>query len=231
MKTDIKKIILFRHESWIEAPHLTNLLYEIGIDYEIIKVDSGDAIPKNIAEDIAGLVFLGGTMSVNSSLSWIDDELNLIKIARKKGIPVLGHCFGSQLISKALGGHVIPMKTKEIGWHPINFMDNEVAVEWQEKIPNGIEIMLWHHEEFSIPPGASPLYTTPNCKNQAFIIDNIMATVAHIELSESMLLDWLDIYGYDIDSNRESIQTVAQIKTDLKSKFKKMGVLSDTFLP
>lgn len=225
----MKKIILFRHESWIGAPHLTNLLDEIGINYEFIKVDSGGVIPKDIDYDIAGLVFLGGTMNANSSFKWMNEEINLIKIAYKKGLAVLGHCLGSQLISKALGGNVTTMKNKEIGWYPINFMDNEIAVKWQENIPNETEIMLWHHDEFSIPKGAFPLYTTNNCKNQAFAIDNIVATVAHIELSESMLLDWLDVYGDDINPHGKSIQTINEIKKDLPSKFKKMGLLADTF--
>ena len=72
----------------------------------MIKVDCAEAILKDIADDIAGLVSFGGTMSVNIALPWIDDEINLIRIAHKKGIPVLGYCFGSQLISKVLDGTI-----------------------------------------------------------------------------------------------------------------------------
>lgn len=43
-------------------------------------------------------------MSVNDDLPWIGSELKLIRQAVSSDIPLLGHCFGGQLISKALGG-------------------------------------------------------------------------------------------------------------------------------
>ena len=93
----MKKLLLFRHESWIEAPHLTELLSKLGIPYEVIKVDEGETIPNDITNDIGGLVFWGGTMSVNDRLPWIQDELNLIRLAHQRNTPVLGHYLGSQL--------------------------------------------------------------------------------------------------------------------------------------
>ena len=73
------------------------------------------------------------------------------------------------------------------------------------------------------------LYTTSNCKNQAFVKDNIFATVAHIELSTSMLHNWLDVYGHDIDTNKGSVQSIVKIKEDIEIKMQKMQTLSTYF--
>jgi len=43
-------------------------------------------------------------MSVNDSLPWIPKVLQLIRAAVAADVPVLGHCLGGQLLSKALGG-------------------------------------------------------------------------------------------------------------------------------
>jgi len=43
---------------------------------------------------------------VNDNLPWIASELELISRAQQDGLPILGHCLGRQLISKALGGHI-----------------------------------------------------------------------------------------------------------------------------
>ena len=43
-------------------------------------------------------------MSVNDELPWIAPALALIRQAVGHDIPVLGHCLGGQLMSKALGG-------------------------------------------------------------------------------------------------------------------------------
>ena len=45
-------------------------------------------------------------MSVNDDLPWIAPVLELIREAVRKDVPVLGHCLGGQLMSKALGGSV-----------------------------------------------------------------------------------------------------------------------------
>lgn len=225
----MKKILLFRHESWIEAPHLTGLLLELGIPHSLVKIDEGDAVPDGLADDIGGLVFWGGTMSVNDPLTSIEKEIALIRLAERRNIPVMGHCFGSQLISKALGGKVAPMKQKEIGWHPVDFAGSATAADWRGKIPNRLKILIWHHDEFIVPEGAFPLYSSESCKNQAFAKGNILATVAHIELSAPMLLRWLDIYGHDIEPNGKSVQSIAQIKDGIEERMREMHVLTDTF--
>ena len=55
-------------------------------------------------------------MSVNDPLPWIDSVCKLIGDAVTRDIPVIGHCLGGQLMSKALGGTVTRNPVKEIGW-------------------------------------------------------------------------------------------------------------------
>jgi len=70
-------------------------------------VDQGNAVPPTRSNS-AGLVFMGGPMSVNDELPWIAPVLQLIRQAARSMFPVLGHCLGGQLISKAFGGHGRP---------------------------------------------------------------------------------------------------------------------------
>jgi GMP synthase-like glutamine amidotransferase len=46
---------------------------------------------------------MGGPMSVNDDLPWIEPLLALIRQAQASAIPMLGHFLGGQLIAKALG--------------------------------------------------------------------------------------------------------------------------------
>lgn len=71
------------------------------------------------------------------------------------------------------------------------------------------------HEAFTLPPSASPLYSSPHCKAQAYAIDNIVATVAHPEVTAELLDSWLSIYGDDIEPTVPSIQPIERIREDL----------------
>jgi len=102
----------------------------------------------------AGLVFMGGPMSVNDDLPWIIPALELVRDAVRKDVPVLGHCLGGQLMSKAFGGTVRASPVKEIGWGEVRVADNGVARTWLGDL-QAFESFHWHGETFSIPPGAT----------------------------------------------------------------------------
>ena len=221
----MKPIRIFRHEDWIKAGYLTDTLEDRGIPYELIALDEGMPVPDSI-DDVSGLAFLGGTMSVNDPLPWIEHELRLIRRANDKRLPVLGHCFGSQLISKALGGEVRPMTAKEIGWHKVTLLDNPATKEWLEGVPRSLDILIWHHDAFTLPAGATPLYSSRFCPDQAFVIDNMVATVAHVEVTSDLLREWLDIYGYDLDPFSDSVQTIEEVGRDLEERVPAMQRLT-----
>jgi GMP synthase-like glutamine amidotransferase len=213
----MKPIRIFRHEDWITPGRVTEYLDSHGVPWELVAIDCGEAVPQRV-DDVAGLVFLGGTMSVNDAYPWLDDEMRLIRLAAAQDLPMLGHCMGSQLIAKALGGEVAPMPEKEIGWFEVEKHDTPAAREWLAAMPSRFEILIWHHDAFSLPPGAAPLYSSRYCPDQAYALGNTVATVAHPEVTAPLLEDWLRIYGYDIEANGTSVQPLERIREHLPKR-------------
>ena len=76
------------------------------------------------------LVVMGGPMSVNDPLPWIQKLCVVIRDAFVKDIPLIGHCLGGQLISKALGGRVRQNAVKEIGWSQVFPIPSVEATRW-----------------------------------------------------------------------------------------------------
>jgi GMP synthase-like glutamine amidotransferase len=213
----MKPIRIFRHEDWIQPGRIADYLDARGIAWELVAIDRGEPIPQSL-DDVAGLVFLGGTMSVNDGHLWLAEEMRLIRLAAAQDLPMLGHCLGSQLIARALGATVAPMAAKEIGWHRVRRLDNPVARDWLEAVPDSVELLIWHHEAFTLPPGAAPLLSGEHCAEQAFAIGNTVATVAHPEVTERMVQDWLRIYGYDIEPLSASVQGIGRIRERLAER-------------
>ena len=207
----MKPIRVFRHEDWIQPGRLVEYFDERAISWELVAIDRGEPIPQGV-DDVSALVFLGGTMSVNDGHTWLADEMRLIRTAAARKLPMLGHCLGSQLIAKALGATVAPMAAKEIGWHRMRRLDSAVARDWLGAIPENFELLVWHHDAFTLPPGAAPLYSSQHCAEQAYAIGNTVATVAHPEVTSEMLQEWLRIYGTDIEANCASVQSIEQIR-------------------
>lgn len=222
----LKPIRIFRHDNWIEAGYLAEALERSNFSYELVAIDEGDPVPAGVG-DVSGLAFLGGTMSVNDPFSWIDDELNLIRNAAERKIPVFGHCFGAQLMSKALGGEISSMPRKEIGWYAVEFSDNEVSKQWFSHLPQTVDVMLWHGDAMTIPQEAAPLYTTAFNPHQAFVIDNMIATIPHVEVTAAILSKWLEVYGDDLVPLSASVQSFEEVSKNLNKRVSAMQQLTD----
>ena len=90
-----------------------------------------------------GLVFMGGPMSVNDDLPWIAERVRLIaRGGVADGVPVLGHCLGGQLMSKALGGTVSRNPVKEIGWGQVTVSPGAEARRWFGEIDEFLAVSL-----------------------------------------------------------------------------------------
>lgn len=207
----MKPIRIFRHEDWVRPGRLTAYLDSRTIPWELVCIDRGDDVPQQL-DDVSGLAFLGGTMSVNDPLPWLDEEMRLIREAAQRNVPMLGHCLGSQLIAKALGGTVAPMPNKEIGWFQVVRCDNAIARGWLRDVPDPVDVFIWHHDAFTLPPGATALYSSKQYPEQAYARGNILATVAHPEVTVDLLEDWLRLYGDDVAPVGPSIQPIEQIR-------------------
>lgn len=134
---------------------------------------------------------MGGPMSVNDDLPWIPPTLRLIRAAVQEGVPVLGHCLGAQLMSKALGGAVGPNPQKEIGWGRVDVADSELARAWFGATRSFLAFH-WHGETYTLPPGAECIASSPHCHNQAFVLERHLGMQCHVEMTPAMVRDWCE---------------------------------------
>lgn len=181
----MKPVVIFRHVE-VEGPgYLAMFLDELQIPWQLIKVDKGEALPETI-QAYSGVVLMGGPMSVNDDLPWIPPLLDLIREAYAFDMPLLGHCLGGQLISKALGGVVTQNPVKEIGWGEVTVQPSVAARYWFGELEsfNGFH---WHGETFSLPEHAVHLLSSQYCQNQGYALGKHLALQCHIEMTPEMV--------------------------------------------
>jgi GMP synthase-like glutamine amidotransferase len=223
----MKPLYIFRHVGCEGPGYLGTVLEQRGIPYQLVCVDHGDPVPAGLP-DCAGLVFMGGPMSVNDDLPWIGQELSLIRAAQDNNVPVLGHCLGGQLISKALGGEITRNPVKEIGWLPVCKTPSAQADHWLEGLPDEMTLFHWHGETFSIPAGAERILESEHCANQAFVIGNTLALQCHIELTAPMVGEWADRYAHEISNPSGTVQSLFEMTADLDRRIREAQQVADT---
>ncbi len=213
----MKPIAIFRHTATEGPGYLAEFLDARNIPWQLIRIDAGDAVPQS-ASAYSGLVFMGGPMSVNDDLPWIPPVLALIRDAVARDIPLLGHCLGGQLISKALGGVVSRNPVKEIGWGEVVVSENDVARVWFGEARNFVAFH-WHGETFTLPQGATLLLSSRYCTNQAWAIGKHLALQCHVEMTAEMIATWCAVGAGEIAaSSSPAVQSASGMQQQMDAR-------------
>lgn len=182
------------------------------------------------AQDYSGLCFMGGPMSVNDPLPWIDQSCALIRSAVAAGIPVIGHCLGGQLMSKALGGEITRNPVKEIGWGDAYGESHATGKHWLGELAGRSgSVFQWHGETFSIPAGATRLFSNHHCANQMFALGPHLAMQCHVEMTPEMIAAWNEEWAGEAQgvTDQISVQTPEAMAGELAVRLPQMRQLSD----
>lgn len=217
----MSEVLIIRHVAHEGPGYLSDFLQQQQIAYRVFAIDAGDPVPDSL-QGVGGLVLMGGPMSVNDELPWIEPALNLIRLAFDSDVPVLGHCLGGQLMAKALGAPITANPVAEYGWLPVRISDNVTARDWFGDAVNEFAAFHWHGETFALPDGATHVLDSAHCRNQAFVIGNSLAMQCHIEMTPELVQDWVGRASDDMLLSSPSIQSRHDILDKLDSKITAM---------
>ena len=197
----MKPVAIFRYAKTEGPGHFATFLAEHGIAFTLVRLDEDEPVPRS-SDAFSGLGFMGGPMSANDEFPWTQPVLALMREAVDRRVPVIGHCLGGQMLSRALGGSVSRSPVKEIGWVPVTVERGLAADEWFGPGFAGFETFQWHEDVFTIPPGGTRILTGNHCPNQAYVVDGRhLGMQCHVEVTAEMIETWCRIGVSDIDES------------------------------
>ncbi len=178
-------------------------------------------------DTLSGMIVMGGPYSVYDNHAWIEDETRLIRSAIAKKLPMMGVCFGAQLISKVLGAEVKPAVKMEAGWHSIYTDTSLLEHTHPLRLHHSFEVFEWHEDTFSIPNGAIPVFKGSGIKNQGYVFDNVLAMQFHLEMTEHMVSEWIERYKECLPKRLGSFQGYKEITMQLDERIDKLHAVAD----
>ena len=183
-------VIAFRHVPFEDLGRIADALAAHQVECEYADLYRDRASPPD-ADAAAGLIFMGGPMSVNDDLPYLRREEEFIRRAVAQGKPVLGVCLGAQLIARSLGARVYRNPAKEIGWFEIELAPAAADDGLFRGLPVRETVFHWHGETFDLPPGAVLLASSERCRHQAFRVgSSVYGLQFHPEVTPEMIADW-----------------------------------------
>jgi GMP synthase-like glutamine amidotransferase len=187
-------VLAFRHVPFEGLGHIQPALESCGVGVEYVDLYREGGAAPDPAPDLAaaaGLIFMGGPMSVNDGLPYLERETAILQGALERGQPVLGVCLGAQLLARAAGARVYANARKEIGWYDIF----RTPAGGDDPLVGQLEpcqtVFHWHGETFDLPAGAEWLAFSDACRHQAFRLgSNAYGLQFHLEVTPEMIADW-----------------------------------------
>ena len=163
--------------------------YDAEVEELRIDVEEGEVDPAGY--DL--IVPLGSEFAAyDDTVPWIEREKRLLQRATEADVPVLGICFGGQLLARVLGGRCFRAPGSEIGWLPVRTRDPEL-------VPEG-PWFQWHFDTFTAPEGATVLAET-DLGPQAYVIGHSLGVQFHPEVTPAIMEDWVRVYRHELDGD------------------------------
>jgi GMP synthase-like glutamine amidotransferase len=172
--------LILQHGDWGPPGLLADWAHARGVPVRVHRVDRGEPYPE--LDGHAFVASLGSKWSpADTDVPDVRLELEFVDRVVARGIPVLGLCYGGQVLAKVLGAEIEHAPEPELGWHSFRSSAPDVISEgpW----------LTWHYERFTLPPGAEQLATSPICV-QAFRHGRHLGVQFHPESTMEIVRGW-----------------------------------------
>jgi GMP synthase-like glutamine amidotransferase len=189
--SDRLRALVIEHERATPGGLVYQWLDERDADLDIYRIDveTRQIEPR----DYGMIASLGSEFpAYDDSHPWIAREMDLMREASEQEVPILGICFGGQLLARTLGGRVWRSDRPEIGWLPVESKDPAL-------VPEG-PWFQWHFDVFEPPPGAEQIART-DVGSQAYTIGRSLGVQFHPEVTPEIMDSWVRVYRHELDAD------------------------------
>ena len=175
------RLLVIEHQPDAPAGLVASWAAGRGLAVTTLRPTAGQPLPRSFSPGDAVVVLGSEETAFDDSNPWLADELAFVGTARDGSIPVLGICFGGQVLARVLGARVYRLDVPEIGWVSVTSK--------QDELPEG-PWLAWHRDGFELPAGSREL-ATGVASLQAFSLGPHVGLQFHPEVTRPIVAAWI----------------------------------------
>ena len=221
--TKKKLLFLGNGRNLTSLARLDQRFEDLGLEVIKMSAFNGD-FPERL-EDYDAIFFSGSAHGAYEDIPFINREHELIREAAEKNIPMLGICFGSQILASALCGRdqVFRRTFCEIGYKDLPTTEAARTDLIAKDLPEAVNMFVWHNDEVKAAhPDMVILAYSDICPNHVWRYKDkpIWGIQGHPEFTAAQAVLWFEenrermtLDGADIEELKASVQEAEIART------------------
>ena len=191
-------VLILQHVPWEKPGRILDSLDDLGMSYEVMNIAKEKKPDLPDFSDVSGIVIMGGPMGALDT-----DKYPGLKAESNSYAPPsasANRCWACASDIRSLPprwARTQKGSEPEIGFAPIKRIDKHDYFSMWNKT---LDVLHWHNDVVTLPEGAQPLAKSAKTKNQAFRFGSALGLQFHLEVTPTLLDEWLDepVHGEDL---------------------------------
>jgi GMP synthase (glutamine-hydrolysing) len=193
----VRPVAVVQHEPSVPPGSIARVLERAGVEHFVVDAWRDPRWPS--ADDLGALVVMGGTMNVDElgAYPFLRRSRELMAAALERDLPTMGVCLGSQMMARVLGGDVYRATPRNARFSALELTVAAADDPVMAPFTGGVEVLQFHEDTFTIPPGATALAASAaSGLQQAFRYgERAYGIQFHFEVDTGILRSWCDNIG------------------------------------
>jgi GMP synthase-like glutamine amidotransferase len=174
-----------------------------------------DAFPDPSAFDA---VIVGGSPTSACEIeghSSLSSEWDFLQRWITEERPLIGICFGAQVLARLLGAEVRRNPVREIGGYEVRLTDEGRSDPLLDGFPPTFQVFHWHGDTFDVPEGAALLVEGHDCRNQLYRRNLAVGVQFHLEVPSMEAAVWAEDYADELASvGKSRAEVIEQCRSE-----------------